>query len=296
MSESWGQLAANAAALKAGDLEGLSSRATVRQDVRGGGLGCVMSRMTCAQRPALLVISACCMHGMGRVSDHVTQSSINWIRPWQSTIIFSVLLMKLLHGSSACISVCVCCCVVALQDFAAPPGIPGVGASSSANSLVNYSQAQHSTASSSGLLLDPSLPPDALAVTLAAKRAILMERESALQVTAPCIVIRTHVVHVCMIPAAGSASAKWHLMLPFRLCSWFRGMDPCSLRLDCHACHLPAPHCPALPPSQTTCIIITHINPLPLPKPRLFQLLPPFSAGPCRWTWLPRGCTAAAAP
>lgn len=65
-----------------------------------------------------------------------------------------------------------------LQDFAAPSGIPGVGAGSS-NSLVHYSQ-QHS--STSGLLLDPSLPPDALAVTLAAKRASLMERESALQV------------------------------------------------------------------------------------------------------------------
>jgi hypothetical protein len=66
-----------------------------------------------------------------------------------------------------------------LQDFAAPSGIPGVGAGSS-NSLVHYSQ-QHS--STSGLLLDPSLPPDALAVTLAAKRAALMERESALQVS-----------------------------------------------------------------------------------------------------------------
>lgn len=37
MAESWGQLAANAAALKAGDLDGLSSRATVRQAVQGGG-------------------------------------------------------------------------------------------------------------------------------------------------------------------------------------------------------------------------------------------------------------------
>jgi hypothetical protein len=39
MAESWGQLAANAAALKAGDLDGLSSRATVRQAACGGGVG-----------------------------------------------------------------------------------------------------------------------------------------------------------------------------------------------------------------------------------------------------------------
>jgi hypothetical protein len=75
------------------------------------------------------------------------------------------------------------CCVCRAQDFAAPPGIPGVGTSSGANSLVHYGQGhQHSASSSSGLLLDPSLPPDTLAVTLAAKRAALMERESALQV------------------------------------------------------------------------------------------------------------------
>lgn len=66
-----------------------------------------------------------------------------------------------------------------LQDFAPPPGIPGVGAGSS-NSLVHYSQ--HNSGSS-GFLLDPSLPPDTLAVTLAAKRTALMERESALQVS-----------------------------------------------------------------------------------------------------------------
>jgi hypothetical protein len=73
------------------------------------------------------------------------------------------------------------CHVLLSQDFAPPTGIPGVGAANS-NSMVHYSQ--HN--SSSGLLLDPSLPADALAVTLAAKRASLMERESALQVRHSC--------------------------------------------------------------------------------------------------------------
>lgn len=136
LAESWGQLAANAAALKAGDLDGLSLRASV---------------------------SSCSAAESG--SDHTGQGHSVGLDGSSPARLFKPL-------------TCMLC--VQLQDFAAPSGIPGVGASSS-NSLVHYSQ-QHS--SISGLLLDPSLPPDALAVTLAAKRASLMERESALQVGA----------------------------------------------------------------------------------------------------------------
>jgi len=79
----------------------------------------------------------------------------------------------------SCLSAAV---AAAAQDLAPPPGIPGVGHAGGSSSLHGH-YSQHSNGSSgSGLLLDPTLPPDTLAVTLAAKRAALMERESALQV------------------------------------------------------------------------------------------------------------------
>jgi hypothetical protein len=162
MAESWGQLAANAAALKAGDLDGLSTRPYVS--------GWALLRLHCEE--AL-------QQSQQSVSRqvHMLPACCVWVSQHLSTLSLSPLSLSLPRVDS--------------QDFAPLTGIPGVGAANS-NSMVRYSQ--HN--SSSGLLLDPSLPADALAVTLAAKRASLMERESALQVRHGCWASSPHVVFV----------------------------------------------------------------------------------------------------
>jgi hypothetical protein len=79
-----------------------------------------------------------------------------------------------LNGSLACGDGAVCVCT---QDAVAASVNFGPG---SIGSMHGRYGSQGGGAA--GVLLDPGMSPDALAVTLAAKRAALIERESALQV------------------------------------------------------------------------------------------------------------------